>query len=390
MSFQKLNIVLVGGGHAMLPVVEYSGKWRGNGHKITLVSDHQWLYYSGMIPEYLGGVYKEDQIRIDLARLAEKNGVTFLEARASNVAPKAKVLKLENGTTLTYDLLVFDIGTIPARESGFSGEGIIPSKPLHKIRRLADFITNSTKSRGELLIVGGGAAGVEVALNVSGRLNDRIRTGNFSLHIYERAERLLPDFPSPMSKYVYRLLSKRGVRIHFESTFEPENQSQESSRMIFWATGTRGNPIFSESGLSVDDSGFMKVNRTLQSIDDPFILGAGDCISMDGIHSLRKIGVHAVKQGPLLAGNLDMLISILEAENDLREAELQAYRPYPINPLILSTGKPEGVWVAGPVWIHSKMMLKLKHYIDRKWIRRYLSKSNEWNRFAAMTDADSA
>ena len=35
-------------------------------------------------------------------------------------------------------------------------------------------------------------------------------------------------------------------------------------------------------------------------------------------------------------------------------------------------------------------MLKLKHYIDRKWIRRYLSKSNEWNRFAAMTDADSA
>ncbi|HKI45631.1 MAG TPA: FAD-dependent oxidoreductase [Balneolales bacterium] len=339
MSFQKLNIVLVGGGHAMLPVVEYSGKWREKGHKITLVSDHRWLYYSGMIPEYIGGVYNEDQIRIDLARLAEKNDVVFLEARASNVAPESKVLKLNNGTTLTYDLLVFDIGTIPPRESGFSGEGIVPSKPLHKIRMLADFIANSTKHPGELLIVGGGAAGVEVALNVSGRLCDQIRTGDFSLHVYERAERLLPDFPSPMSKYVYRLLSKRGVRIHFESTFEPQGESGESSRMIFWATGTGGNPIFSEGGLPVDSSGFMRVNRTLQSINDPFILGAGDCISIDGIRSLRKIGVHAVKQGPLLAGNLDMLISVLEAEKDPGR---QNFRHTDRTPSTHSFFQPEG------------------------------------------------
>ena len=391
MSFHKLHIVLVGGGHAMLPVIESSDQWRKRGHEITLISDHSWLYYSGMIPEYLGGVYQEEQMRIDLSRLASENGVAFLPSEASDIDPKEKVLKLADGRKLPYDVIAFDIGSIPPVRSGALEEWIIPSKPLHKITQLADFISKSSEHRGELLIVGGGAAGVEVALNVSARLLDQIRAGDFSLHIYEQAERLLPDFPSGMSKYVYKLLSERGVRVHFESTFEPGDQSGNSSRMIFWATGTRGNPIFSEGGLAVDEFGFMRVNRTLQSIDDPLILGAGDCVSIDGMRHLRKIGVHAVKQGPLLCCNLDRLISAMEAGKNPGEAEeLQTFRPYPVNPLILSTGKAESIWVAGPVWIHNKMMLKLKHYIDRKWVRHYLLKSNEWNGFAAMTDSKNA
>lgn len=374
----------------MLPVVEYSDQWRKKGHEITLVSDHSWLYYSGMIPEYVGGVYSEEQMRIDLSQLSSKSGVAFLASEASNVDPKEKLLKLADGRRLPYDIIAFDIGTIPPGRSGSTGEWIIPSKPLHRITQLAGFVSRSAEYPGELLIIGGGAAGVEVALNVSARLRDQIRAGSFSLHIYEQAERLLPDFPSGTSKYVYKLLSECGVRVHFESTFEPGNQSQESERMIFWATGTRGNPIFSEGGLSVDDLGFMRVNRTLQSIDDPCVLGAGDCISIDGIRPLRKIGVHAVKQGPLLGRNLDLLISAMETGKNPSDTELETFRPYPVNPLILSTGKPEGIWVAGPVWIHNKMTLKLKHYIDRKWIRHYLSKPNEWNRFATMTDANSA
>lgn len=343
-----------------------------------------------MIPEYLGGIYNEDQIRIDLAKLSEKSGVAFLQGRASAVDPKRKALKLEDGTSIPYDIIVFDIGTIPPGNSGRQKECVIPSKPQHKILRLVDFIKNAEKHPAELLILGGGAAGVEVALNVSSRLNEQIQSGNFSLHLYEQEERLLPDFPSGVSKYGYKILSKRGVRVHFESTFEPGDQSVESSRMIFRATGTASNPIFSEGGLLTDGSGFMRVSRTLQSVDDPYILGAGDCVAIDGIRPLRKIGVHAVKQGPLLAKNLDVLISVIEEGKNPEEAKLQAFRPYPVNPLILSTGKPEAIWVAGPVWIHGKLMLKLKHYLDRKWIRHYLSKTNEWNKFTTMADSRSA
>ncbi len=390
MAFYKLRILLVGGGHAMLPVVGFASKWIHKGHNVTLLSDQQWLHYSGMIPEYLGRVYHEDQVRIDLTGQADKSGISFLQGKASELMPEKKILKLENGESLTYDIVAFNIGTLPPRKSGQSCECIVPSKPLHHIGRLADFVSYSANHPGELLIVGGGAAGVEVAMNVSARLSSQIRSGIFSLHIYEQAERLLSKFPAGMSKYVYKLLSRRGVRIHFRSTFEPNNQSTVTKRMVFWATGTRANSIFGNAGLSVDDSGFMRVRRTLQSIDDPSILGAGDCIAIDGIRPLRKIGVHAVKQGPLLAQNLDALISVMEKGETSNEESLKSFKPYPINPLILSTGQAEGIWVAGPTWIHGKMMLKLKHYIDRKWIRSYLSNPNEWKSLALLTEAENA
>lgn len=390
MAFHKLHILLVGGGHAMLPVVESAKKWRERGHVITLISDHPWLYYSGMVPEYLGGVYREDQVRIDLRKMADKSGISFTESNATELIPGKKTLILENGQSLTYDLAVFNIGTLPPKKTGNNSECVVPSKPMHSIRKLVEFVAHCKDHPGELLIVGGGAAGVEVALNVSGRLNDQIQSGSFSLHLYEQSERLLPDFPTGMSKYVYKLLSERGARIHFQSTFEPRDESTDSKRMIFWATGTRSNSIFGDAGMSVDDSGFMRVHRTLQSIDDPHILGAGDCIAIDDIGPLRKIGVHAVKQGPLLTQNLDALISAMEAGDRTTEKSLANFRPYPVNPLILSTGQADGLWVAGSFWIHGKMMLKLKHYIDRKWIRAYLSNPDEWKSLALLTEAENA
>jgi hypothetical protein len=40
-------------------------------------------------------------------------------------------------------------------------------------------------------------------------------------------------------------------------------------------------------------------------------------------------------------------------------------------PLILSTGTRDGIWTADDIWMRGRPLLRLKHAIDRRWIRPY-------------------
>lgn len=52
-----MNLLLVGGGHAMLPALQHARRWTSRGVRVTLLDENRYLYYSGMVPEYVGGVY---------------------------------------------------------------------------------------------------------------------------------------------------------------------------------------------------------------------------------------------------------------------------------------------------------------------------------------------
>ena len=78
------KLLLVGGGHAILPFLVNASHFR-NLADITLINEHPYLFYSGMIPEYLGGHYTKEDVTIDLGRLCKLNGITFVSAKAQNL-----------------------------------------------------------------------------------------------------------------------------------------------------------------------------------------------------------------------------------------------------------------------------------------------------------------
>ncbi len=391
-----VQVVLVGGGHAMLPTLVAAAAWRDDGLAVTLVNDHRYLYYSGMVPEFLGGVYREDEVRIDLADLCRRQGIAFVEAAATRLDSAQRIVYTADGTPLPYVLAAFDIG---ARNPGVA-DGAIRTKPLHHVTRLGALLADleaGRRSSLRLLIAGGGAAGVEVALNLSARFAGPDRPA-LHLTVVEATDRLLPAFPEAMSRFATDLLHGRGVTVRTQERIvdlTPAEAVLERHGTLpvdaaLWATGTVGPALFREAGLPCDPRGFLRVRPTLQSPADPRLFAAGDCAVLQGYEHLPRVGVHAVKQGPTLRGNLYRTARLLQQGRPPSGDDLAPFRPYPAAPLILSTGAPTALWVSGAVWLHGRPFLRLKHLLDRRWIRRYNPAAWGGTRLWQMADAAAA
>lgn len=363
------SILLVGGGHAMMPTVRHIREHVPASVSVTLVSDNPYLYYSGMVPEYLGGVYREDEIRLDLVSLCNRYGIDWVHGRAVGLDVKRSEITLANGGTVAGDVVAFDVGSMTP---GTTDESIV-AKPLHRIARFAEQIDEmlDSDSGHQVAIVGGGAAGVEVALNVAQRIRRQGAEQRIRIHLYESNDRVLHMFPKGLSKDALRLLIDAGVRVEISS--RPVAVSEKVLRTavgetaystILWATGTKGPDFFKEAGLLTNERGFVHTDTQLRVIGRSNIFASGDSALVKGYENLARIGVHAVKQGPVLLHNI--AASVNETDG------LQAFAPYPVSPIIISTGLPSAWWLAGPVWFRNKLSLGLKHQIDRKWINPWL------------------
>ncbi|MEM9997983.1 MAG: FAD-dependent oxidoreductase [Bacteroidota bacterium] len=370
-----MHLLLVGGGHASLPLVTAAGRLVRRGARVTLLNDTQRLWYSGMVPEHLGGVYTRTQVTIDLARLCAEHGVAFVEERVVGLDAAAQTFTTESGRTFACDLAAVDIGAVnPSRPTE---RDAIATKPLHRIEALAALL-DTIEAEGaaqRLVIVGGGAAGVEVALNVTARLPK----SRLDVTLIEPSHRLLGRMPEGAAAYCRRLLTERGVRIRFGQRVEAVTEAgvtlsggaQIESDAVLWATGSVGPPLFAEAGLPTNRRGFLRVNAHLQCEAAPWLFAAGDCAVIDGAEHLARVGVHAVKQGPTLRTNLLRIAEAMLDGRDLARLRLDRFRPYPLVPLILSTGTSAGLTIVGDRWQANPTMLRLKHAVDRRWIRRY-------------------
>ncbi|MEL6444820.1 MAG: FAD-dependent oxidoreductase [Bacteroidota bacterium] len=369
-----MHVLLVGGGHASLPLLTATARLVRQGARVTLLNDATHLWYSGMVPEHLGGVYTRDQVTIDLERLCADTGVRFVHDRAVGLDAEAQTITTASGRTLGCDLATFDIGAVnPVAPSG----DVIPTKPLHRIADLAAWLDGFEKSDPprRLAIVGGGAAGVEVALNVTAR----VPKAQLDVTLIEPSHRLLGRMPEGAAAYCRRLLTERGVALRFghrvidttDAALELSNGAVVDAEAVLWATGSVGPALFAEAGLPTDGRGFLRVSAYLQCEAAPWLFAAGDCAVIAGAEHLARVGVHAVKQGPTLQTNVLRIAEAALAGLDLTQLRLRSFRPYPYVPLILSTGTRDGLLVVGDRWQASPAMLRLKHAVDRRWIRRY-------------------
>lgn len=309
------HLVLIGGGHSHAIALKRLGMAPIAGLKVTLISDCIDTPYSGMLPGHVAGFYTYDETHIDLNHLARFAQIDFVNDRAVGLDLEQNRVRCAGHPPLGFDLLSIDIGSTPqASDVPGVADYAIAAKPVPQfLQAWSDFLARvqrQPKSHYPLVIVGGGAGGVELALNMATRLAQILPPERFSITLVQRGPRLLPGHNHRVAQQLTQALRSRGIVSHCQESVTAVTAEavhcasglELPSAFTVWVTQASAPPWLAESGLATCERGFVLVKDTLQSCSHPQVFAAGDIATMQN-HPRPKAGVFAVRQGPPLEQN---------------------------------------------------------------------------------------
>lgn len=358
------DLMLLGGGHAHVEVMRSLARRPEPGLRLTVVAREQHTLYSGLLPAVIRGECVVDDARIDLVPLAAAARARLIVAEAVGIGLPARQVRLADGRTVAFDLLSIDVGGSPAMPAQGDGAGAIPVKPIGVfLDRLAELET-SFPARGRIVVVGDGAAGVELALALGRRFGARAR-----LLLVGAGPEPLAEVPPRARRAVRAALAATGVAVRSGAragalvgeSLALSDGGVAPADLVLWATGVVGPRFLADSGVACDPAGCVRVARTLQSLSHPGVFAAGDCAAIEGMPR-PKAGVWAVRAGPVLADNL---------RRAARGVPLRSWRPQRRALAILGLGGGTAVAWRGGWSLAGRSVACWKDRIDQRWIARY-------------------
>ncbi|MFH2059300.1 MAG: FAD-dependent oxidoreductase [Pseudomonadota bacterium] len=390
----RKQLVLVGGGHAHMMVLENISQFITKKVKVTVIGPSSYHYYSGMGPGMLGGTYRPEDIRFATQKVVQHQGGVFIKDSVVKIDPVTRQVLTLSGHSFAYDLISFNSGSYvpihavnsestniapvnlgPTNTEPSNPESnnkyhnnIYPVKPIEKLMEAAEQLKLLFKQKKiHVSIVGGGPSSAEIAGNVW-QLAKKTKGHLPDITIYS-GHKFMARFSDNIRSRMIRALIKKGIQINetgYVKTIKTDEITLESGQVfstdfIFMASGVKPSTIFEASGLPTGPDKGLLVNSYLQSVKYPQIFGGGDCIYFEK-QPLDKVGVYAVRQNPILLHNL--LASI--DGHDLKE-----FKPGPEYLLIFNAGGGIGVLKKKGLVFGGRPAFWIKDYIDRKFMKKF-------------------
>ena len=358
------DLVLIGGGHAHALVLRQWGMNPLAGARVTVINPGPTAPYSGMLPGFVAGHYTRDALDIDLVKLARFANARVVVGSAQGIDLDRREVHVPGRPPIAFDVASVDVGItsdMPALP-GFADHAI-PAKPLGRFAAEWQSFRDGDAA-GDVAVIGGGVAGVELILAMAFALRTRGRLRQATL--IDNAQTLTAIGPKARQR-VLDAMQKQGVTVleHAEIT-EIGAESilladgrEVPSRFTTGAAGARPYDWIRDTGLQLQD-GFITVNETLQS-SDPMIFAAGDCAHLSA-SPRPKAGVYAVRQAPILYNNFRAALG---------SGTLRPYKAQKDYLKLISLGEKSalgerfGATFAGP------MIWKWKDRIDQTFMQKF-------------------
>ena len=330
----KKRVVIVGGGFGGLKL---ANKLRNSDFQVVLVDRNNYHQFPPLIYQIASAGIEPSSISFPFRKIFQKRSNFFFRmAEVRSVFPEQNILQTSIGK-VRYDYLVLAAGTT----TNFFGnknveENAIPMKNVSEAMGLRNALLEnferaltcaSETERQELLnvvIVGGGATGVEVAGALSEMKNHVLPkdypdmpSSLMNIYLIEAGTRLLPAMSEQTSQHVLNYLRKMGVNVLLNKMVTDydhhrvilKDGSQIATRTFIWVSGVAAEKITNLDGehlgrgarIIVDEHNRVKGFDNIFSIGDQCIMPEGDPNYPGGHPQLAQV---AIQQGKLLARNL--------------------------------------------------------------------------------------
>ena len=406
---QKKRVVIVGGGLGGLRLAE---DLYGSGMQVVLIDKNNFHQFPPLIYQIASAGIDPSSISFPFRQIFRKRkDFYFRMAEARMVDTEKKILQTSIGK-IDYDYLVLAAG---ATTNFFGNKNIeewaIPMKTVPEAMGLRNALLSNLEraltcateeERQELLnvvIVGGGATGVEIA----GALAEMRRyvipydypdMDSSLMHIYliEAGDRLLAGLSQESSQKAYEFLKSMGVDIQFgkmvtdyrDHKVVMKDGTEIPTRTFLWVSGIRANamPGIDESHLG---RGFrFKVDEynRIPGVEDVFAIGdqclqTSDAAYPNGYPQVAQV---AIQQAKNLAKNLKRIVRGADSSalTAFRYKNLGSMATIGRNKAVVEIGKfrSQGffAWVLWLV-VHLRSILGVKNkmMVLLNWLWKYVS-----------------
>ncbi|KAA6300250.1 MAG: NADH dehydrogenase-like protein [Candidatus Ordinivivax streblomastigis] len=330
---EKKRVIIVGGGFGGLKLAR---KLESSNFQVVLIDKNNYHQFLPLIYQIASSGMEPSSISFPFRKIVQsKKNFFFRLAEIRAVFPERKMIQTSIGK-VSYDYLVFAAGTT----SNFFGnkhieEMAIPMKNVSEAMGLRNaLLSNFERSvtcagdneKRELLnivIVGGGATGVEIA----GALSEmkkfvlpkdypEMDKSELQIYLIEAVDRLLPGMDTHSSVNVEKYLRRMGVNVllnhrvvdYKDNNVILENGDKIPTRSFIWVSGITAVPIGNLNPSVLGIGGRIQVNEfnRVKGLDHVFAIG-DQCLQTtdprfpNGHPQLAQV---AIQQGELLAKNL--------------------------------------------------------------------------------------
>lgn len=367
---EKRSVVLLGIGHTNAHVVRQWAKHPIPNCRLVCISKFPWSTYSGMLPGTLARQFDPREMEIQLAALAKRAGAELVLDEVVGLELETRSLLFASREPLPFDALSIGVGSMPSGWKDYESPSLVPIKPMQTLVDRLDARLAACGSSPNCVIVGGGVAGVEVALCLHARLNSSSTQMAASIVIVTGGNEIAGGMSDRSRHRLARIMLQRSIGVIkdfrvtqvSESSVEDEHGNFEHANVIIWATGAAPPPILRELGLPTDDRGFLATTATMQTTADAPIFVVGDS-GTNEFDPAPKAGVYAVRQAPVLWHNLQATF-----DPALGMKEFHPQRDFL---KILNTGQGKALLEYRGWTFHARWCWWLKCWIDQRFVRQY-------------------
>ena len=266
----------------------------------------------------------KDRFNIDV-RIKQE----VISINKENKTVDVKNLSTGETYTETYDKLVLSPGAEPINPfKNLNSKRIFTLRTIDDSSKIKEYISkNDVKN---VVIVGGGYIGVEMAENLS-HLSSREKCNtnenmqidlkepkNINISIVEKSSHLIPTIDADMASFVHKALIKNSVKVFLNQGVESiidgdelfiklENLSIKADMVILCIGIRPESTLAKEAGLAVNEKGYIIVDEKMLTSDEN-IYALGDAALIENAITGRKFPLAlagpANRQARIVANNI--------------------------------------------------------------------------------------
>ncbi|WP_066289924.1 NAD(P)/FAD-dependent oxidoreductase [Bacillus sp. FJAT-29937] len=327
------HIVILGAGYGGVLSALTARKYLNSEEAyVTVVNQYPTHQIITELHRLAGGTIAEKAISMPLEKLFKGKDINLKIAKVDSFSADEKAVKLDDGSTLKYDVLVVALGSktgyfgIPGlEENSMVLKSVEDANNIynHIVGKIEEYSKTRNEADATIVIGGGGLTGVELVGEIVDNMPKvakkyGVDPKELKIKLVEAGPKILPVLPDHLIERATASLEARGVEFLTGlpvtnvngNEIDLKDGSKITANTFVWTGGIQALPIVEQSGLACD-RGRATVNEYLQSSSHPDVFVVGDsavAFPAEGGRPYAPTAQNAWQMGELVGYNLFALL----------------------------------------------------------------------------------